>query len=172
MSSESWHGGTLDLVPEPLLASLHGGSAGHGAWIPRDQGKRKGRSVLWVWWGKGKDRWQPIHQDGAGSVACIQGNLTRSLVPDLLLCCCHLEVHSNFQTSSLLQADRGRWSSVILSPETLDFSQELISQPAPFVGKTYSFPINNLGMLVKRSIDHKCATLFLDSQYSSTYLHV
>ena len=47
-----------------------------------------------------------------------------------------------------------------LSPETSDFSQELISQPAPFVGETYSFTINNLGMLVKRSIDHKRASLF------------
>lgn len=38
-------GGTLDLVPKPLLASLHRSSAGLGTWIPRDQGKRKGRSV-------------------------------------------------------------------------------------------------------------------------------
>lgn len=72
---------------------------------------------------------QPTHQDGAGVVACIQGSFTRPPTLALLLCCCRLEVHNNFRTGILLRYRRtGQVQLSILSPKTLDSSQELISK--------------------------------------------
>lgn len=66
MGSESWHGGTLDLVLEPLWLPSTEDQQAMGPEFLGTGERGRGRSVSQVWWGKGKIGGRPPSKMGQG----------------------------------------------------------------------------------------------------------